>query len=197
MDYSPKCENGCKARAVWKCEHLFFCEACKEDMILRVGVDRFTWERLDAPEEAFDVPARRESRLVALRRRMSEAPRSRRIDENGIKRIPDRTNPRGSREICTTFASWEKRRKEVAERAGYRCEECGAEAPLHNVLIEHGKGILPSILRAGEADHIRLRKRGSAERDDHESNLRWLCWLCHRLEHAGKLRKLFTESEAA
>jgi hypothetical protein len=57
MNHGKKCENGCALPATWRCEHLFFCENCKEEIIRNVGIDRYQWERLSEDEDDFSRTA--------------------------------------------------------------------------------------------------------------------------------------------
>ncbi len=90
-------------------------------------------------------------------------------------------------EICADRESWEQRREEVGEQAGFLCEHCSRPAPLHDIEVEREEGIMPYIIKAGQAAHVQARKAGGGSRDDKRSNLRWLCWICHHLETVGKL----------
>jgi len=90
-------------------------------------------------------------------------------------------------EICRDRESWEERREEVGSDADYLCQHCGDPAPLHDVEIGREEGVMPYIIRAGQAAHRIARKMGGAFRNDEASNLRWLCFQCHHLETVGKL----------
>lgn len=90
-------------------------------------------------------------------------------------------------EIRHSQEAWEVRREEVGLLADFRCEHCGEPAPLHDEQIAREEGVMPLIIRAGQAAHIRARKMGGGSRNDVKTNLRWLCWICYRLETEGKL----------
>lgn len=90
-------------------------------------------------------------------------------------------------EIRHSHRAWEIRREEVAERAGFLCEHCNRPAPLHDEEVQREEGVMPLLIRAGQAAHIRARKMGGGSRNDAIKNLRWLCGTCHRLETEGKL----------
>lgn len=90
-------------------------------------------------------------------------------------------------EICRDKESWEERREEVGEEAGFLCEHCSEPAPLHDLEIEREEGVMPYLIRAGQCAHIKARKMGGGSRDDQRENLRWLCFGCHHLETIGKL----------
>lgn len=90
-------------------------------------------------------------------------------------------------EICQTRAAWEERREQVGQDADFLCSHCDRPAPLHDEELENEEGAMPSIIRAGHADHVNNRKMGGGSRDDSRSNLRWLCWLCHHHVTIGKL----------
>ena len=87
-------------------------------------------------------------------------------------------------EIRRSREAWDERREEIGEQADFHCEDCGAPAPLHDQYIEREEGQMPIRIPARPAAHIRNRKAGSGSRDDSKENLRWLCHICHRLEHA-------------
>ena len=193
MKHDRKCENGCTLRATWRCEHLFFCENCKEEIILNVGVDRYQWERLSEDEKEFggDKPKQRWKQRHWFRTVEKAKPGY----SAGIERIPDGTNLRGYREVCRTTVSWEARRSDVYSRDGGRCRRCGCEAPLHHLPLAALEPGLPTrSLPAGEAMHISARKMGAGFRDDHLDNLVWGCASCHRLDPTCKF--LQNEREA-
>lgn len=187
MNHAATCENHPKRTAGWKCEYVYFCEECKEDLILRVGVDRFKWTRLDVPEIAFELTKNAGSRL----NRVASATRSRNTpyhsskdkknerSETGVSVISDIRFPDGIREVCRTYAAWEKRRKYASIRANSRCEECGGEAPIHSRTLPAAFGDMPKIVRAGEAHHIIPRGLAGCNRDDRHYNLLWVCCWCH------------------
>ena len=89
-------------------------------------------------------------------------------------------------EIRRSRKAWEERREEMAERADYLCVECGRPAPLHDEEIEREEGVMPYIVRAGQAAHISARKMGGGSRHDGAENLRWLCFVCHHEETIGR-----------
>ena len=84
---------------------------------------------------------------------------------------------------------WEAQREEVGTAAGFICQapRCNRVAPLHDVEIDREEGVMPILVRAGQAAHIIPRRAGGGTRTDITSNLRWLCWRCHHLETIGKL----------
>jgi hypothetical protein len=84
----------------------------------------------------------------------------------GIMYIPDPLAPSGFREYCVTQAAWDRRRQEVSDRAGGRCEETRIYSPYP----------------AGDAAHIRSTGAGG---DDSLNNLQWLSRFAHSLQHAG------------
>lgn len=110
-----------------------------------------------------------------------------------IQRKPSRLRRRNKSDgkevtICDG-PEWEIQREIAGDRAGYLCENprCDRVAPLHDIEIDREEGVMPYLIRAGQAAHIIPRRAGGATRNDDASNLRWLCWICHRLEHDGKL----------
>lgn len=90
-------------------------------------------------------------------------------------------------EILNSRHGWEIRREEVGEHSGFRCDHCGRPAPLHDEEISQGEGVMPLVIRAGQADHVSARKMGGGSRNDAMANLRWLCWICHLDVTDGKL----------
>ena len=95
-------------------------------------------------------------------------------------------------EICRSREEWEAQREEVAERADYRCEKirgirrCDRPAPLHDEEVEREEGVMPYLIRAGQAAHIEARKMGGGSRHDSAANLEWLCWICHHEDTIGR-----------
>lgn len=64
------------------------------------------------------------------------------------------------REICTG-AAYERRRRQVLQRDGFRCVRCGSD---YDVAVHH-------------------RRKRSLWRDDRLDNLETLCSSCHSVEH--------------
>jgi 5-methylcytosine-specific restriction endonuclease McrA len=81
--------------------------------------------------------------------------------------IPDPLAPSGFREYCTTKAAWDRRRMDLAKRAGDRCDHCRCHAPFPN----------------GDAAHIKATGAGG---DDSLDNLWWLCRSSHVKKHNPK-----------
>lgn len=108
--------------------------------------------------------------------------------ERKPSRLSRRNKSDGREVLITHGADWEAQREIVGERAGYVCENCCEPAPLCDLEIECEEGIMPLLIRAGQAAHIIPRRAGGATRNDNADNLGWLCWVCHRLEHDGKLK---------
>ena len=81
----------------------------------------------------------------------------------GTRHLPD------GRQIDLTEAARQRRRKEIFEREGGKCQRCSRFAPLHNT----------EQAWAGHAHHIHGRKVG----DDRANEQEWCCVFCHFLEH--------------
>lgn len=92
-------------------------------------------------------------------------------------------------EICISPEEWEARREEVGTAAGFMCQapRCDTVAPLHDIEVEREEGVMPYIIRAGQAAHRTPRRMGGGSRDDKRGNLLWLCWVCHHMETIGRL----------
>lgn len=65
-------------------------------------------------------------------------------------------------------------REQVFARAKGHCENCGIYVPLRSPCEGY------SIFECGHVAHIRSRGAGGG---DELSNVRWLCFKCHTLEH--------------
>jgi 5-methylcytosine-specific restriction endonuclease McrA len=76
--------------------------------------------------------------------------------------LPKRSRVRSDRE------HYDRLRKRILERDGWRCQRCGAASQL-------------------EVHHLQLRSRGG---EDFEENLITLCNHCHSAVHAGGFPKV-------
>ena len=99
------------------------------------------------------------------------------------KSVTERTNRSDGRKVqILRKHDFDKRRQELCDRAGSRCEApgCFRVAPLHTTYWEDSGEVRWT---AGEAHHKLHRKAGGGSRDDSMDNLQWLCSACHRSKH--------------
>ena len=83
-------------------------------------------------------------------------------------------------EVCRTEHQWQKRRREVWDRDGGKCQACGVAVPLHDVRDEEtGEIRVP----AAEIHHKKHRRMGGGSRDDSLDNLVMSCQRCHSGQH--------------
>lgn len=189
MNHRHACENSAREAphkpAQWKCEHLFFCEDCKEEIIENKGVGAYQWARLPGDFGPTERPQRRwPHRTFAKKPPRRAESKGRDVDPLALlTHIEDHHHPRGYRLVALTQKAWEAVRESLWTRARGLCERCHADAPLHaRELAAIEPGLPPRIQQSGQGAHIAARKMGGGFRDDHPENLAWLCADCHRAD---------------
>jgi hypothetical protein len=109
--------------------------------------------------------------------------------ERKPSRLRGRRKSDGEEYLILAGEEWEAQREAVGSEAGFLCSnpKCNRVAPLHELEVDREEGVMPYLIKAGQAAHIIPRRMGGGSRKDFLHNLRWLCWICHHLETIGKL----------